>query len=1341
MLLAILLVGAVNGIFGQSERVIYSTGFESSESFTAGTTYNNTTIKNDGPVGLKWGTYYGTASTTEPITGSMSMQMRYYTTAPSNHAYTVMNFDLSNVTKVTFKALNTSGNNLQLSYSTDGGTSYTGTDTFTLATSAAEYTYTISATGEYENLRLKFQLVPGTTDKSRVTIDDINIYGISLPLATPPTFTPSSGNYYSSQTVEISSTTPGATIYYTTDGSDPDATKTEYTSAISISSTTTLKAITYATGYEPSMITSATYTFPTNVATIADLRTNTTGFYRLTGEAVLTYQTANRNAKYIQDATGGILIDDNAGNITSTYNIGDGITGIIGTLNLNNGMLQFVPVTNPGAATSTGNTLTPATATLSTLGDFIGQLVKVTNVTIAVTGNFAVSTNYSLSDGTNSAVLRTQYTDLPYIGTEIPSLPQDITGVVQMYNTTPQLIPRSVDDFSNTPISTPFVSIAEAEVPALSAVTDAADTETITVNGLNLTEAISIGISGTDASLFSASPTTLSPTDGTVTDQTVTITYSPTAAGSHTATLTVSSDGATSVTRTLSGSATWAPLDAPVATAASDVTLNGMTANWNAVSGATEYEVSVYTKTPTALPTDLFISEYVEGSSYNKAIEIFNGTGSAVDLSAYSLKKQVNGAGDYGSELVLSGTIANNDVYVIAYVSSSNSSSPEILAVTDKQTNSSAINYNGNDAVALFKNGVQIDEVGVFNQVASWGTDLTLIRKETVNAPKALYDALDWTSHAMDYIVNLGSHTMITSIASPITGSPFTVTGATSKVITGLNPDTEYFYTVVAKNTNVTSEASTEISARTSLITFTGPGDWTMPFLWNSGTVPTSTDNVVINGAVTISSDVAVGSVTNEMMIGTITVNPGKSLTINGDLTNNNTLFILADTVNGSGTIITKGTVGGTSGSNNVQLYLTGSADNSARQWWYVSSPVATALSGTFDPEGTNNIGYFDENLTVPAYVQITSNTASLEVGKGYLLQNKASSTYTFSGGALNSGDITLNLTRTGTTAGQRGFNLVGNPYPSYLNWKAAYEAASTSNIRSTIWYRTSTGSGNGMQFLTYNAATDAGLGGVSNIVPPMQGFWMKVDADGANGSITFTNDHRSHATSSNPMKAPAVDVKQKLRLKVNNGAVSDEMLLIGMSSATDGFEKYDSEKLANNSSDIPELFSFIGQQEIAINTVASLENRQFILGFRPGKESVFTITASEIANLDQQKVILKDHALNTETELTAGSSYEFSSDATATNDRFSIEFRAPGMTTSVDTPEMQAEVFVNADNHIVVQAAGLTTNDRIIVYNLAGQQLISQSADGQVTVIDRALNAGAYIVKVNSRVQKVVVN
>src|SRR5215212_7805367 len=97
-----------------------------------------------------------------------------------------------------------------------------------------------------------------------------------------------------------------------------------------------------------------------------------------------------------------------------------------------------------------------------------------------------------------------------------------------------------------------------------------------------------------------------------------------------------------------------------------------------------------------ATTTDLFISEYVEGSSNNKAVEIYNGTGSAIDLTAgdYKLAIYFNGA-TAPTRIPLTGAIEPGEVFVFA----ASTAGPAILAVAD-QTYGSGL-FNGDDAVAL----------------------------------------------------------------------------------------------------------------------------------------------------------------------------------------------------------------------------------------------------------------------------------------------------------------------------------------------------------------------------------------------------------------------------------------------------------------------------------------------------------------------------------------------------------------------------------------------------------------------------------------------------------------
>jgi len=258
------------------------------------------------------------------------------------------------------------------------------------------------------------------------------------PLTATPVMAPSGGIYTSTQSVTITCETVASTIYYTTDGSEPDDTSSEYTTALEISSNTTLKAIAYASGFDPSNIAAEEYIFASSVSTITELRNGTIGeAYQLTGEAILTFQQSYRNQKYIQDSGAAILIDDNDENITTVYNRYDGITGIIGTLGEYGGMLQFIPTEDSGVATSTGNVLIPAVITFADLTTsesfeaYEAQLVTIEDVTFTpIETDFANGTVYEISDITGIYSFRTTFYSVDYIGELIPTAVFDLTGIL-----------------------------------------------------------------------------------------------------------------------------------------------------------------------------------------------------------------------------------------------------------------------------------------------------------------------------------------------------------------------------------------------------------------------------------------------------------------------------------------------------------------------------------------------------------------------------------------------------------------------------------------------------------------------------------------------------------------------------------------------------------------------------------------------------------------------------------------------------------------------------------------------------------------------------------------------
>lgn len=152
---------------------------------------------------------------------------------------------------------------------------------------------------------------------------------------------------------------------------------------------------------------------------------------------------------------------------------------------------------------------------------------------------------------------------------------------------------------------------------------------------------------------------------------------------------------------------------------------------------------------------DLFISEYIEGSSHNKALEIANFTGDAVNLDLYSLKKQTNGAGAWGSEYMLGGSLAHGEVFVIANAAAG----ATILSHADVQTGGGIVTFNGNDALGLFKNGTLLDILGTFDGgTNNYAKDQTLVRKSSIRGPRGVYQPTEWDSYAVNTFSDLGSH-------------------------------------------------------------------------------------------------------------------------------------------------------------------------------------------------------------------------------------------------------------------------------------------------------------------------------------------------------------------------------------------------------------------------------------------------------------------------------------------------------------------------------------------------------------------------------------------------------
>jgi uncharacterized protein len=164
---------------------------------------------------------------------------------------------------------------------------------------------------------------------------------------------------------------------------------------------------------------------------------------------------------------------------------------------------------------------------------------------------------------------------------------------------------------------------------------------------------------------------------------------------------------------------------------------------------------------------ELFFSEYIEGSSNNKALELYNPKVSAADLGEYALKLYSNGAVSATATFALSGTLAPGATLVICNAGIAAAALPSC-----NTTNSSVVNFNGDDAITLERNGTVVDAFGQvgFDPGTAWTSgavstvNLTLRRKAAVTrgsvppaAPAAWDVAAEWEAFAIDSFEGLGA--------------------------------------------------------------------------------------------------------------------------------------------------------------------------------------------------------------------------------------------------------------------------------------------------------------------------------------------------------------------------------------------------------------------------------------------------------------------------------------------------------------------------------------------------------------------------------------------------------
>jgi hypothetical protein len=273
---------------------------------------------------------------------------------------------------------------------------------------------------------------------------------------------------------------------------------------------------------------------------------------------------------------------------------------------------------------------------------------------------------------------------------------------------------------------------------------------------------------------------------------------------------------------------------------------------------------------------DLFFSEYIEGTSNNKALEIYNPTDAAIDLGKYKINRYNNGGLTVSGSFTLpSGfLLAAGDVYVIA---NADADSIAVLPVAD--TTSSITFYNGDDAIELIDTttNIALDIIGVIGQdlgdswpVGSGSTiNFTLVRKASVNEGTTNWAASSttWDVYPVDSFTFLGAHTMTPCEPEICESVTITVTGEVTN-------ETELGDNDGAINASVSGGTGTYTyswnnGATTEDISGLAPGNYTLTATDGNGCIGRATFTVAAGtdpcAAVTIA---VTGVVTNETELG-----------------------------------------------------------------------------------------------------------------------------------------------------------------------------------------------------------------------------------------------------------------------------------------------------------------------------------------------------------------------------------------------------------------------------------------------------------------------------------------
>lgn len=864
-----------------------------------------------------------------------------------------------------------------------------------------------------------------------------------------------------------------------------------------------------------------------------------------------------------------------------------------------------------------------------------------------------------------------------------------------------------------------------------------------------------------------SSTLTLPYTSKTLAETTVHVKLSPTAGCTdYNGNIAISGGGATTVNVTATGKGV---IPAPTATAATDVVTNGFIANWNAVTGATGYELEVGTN---PLISKINISENFAGFTTD------NGT---TDRSA-ALDSYLSTIGWTGSSIFemngyaklgtgsLKGSITTPALDLSGFGGLAKVSIDLGLYGTDA---------NKTVQVMFASDGTTFTQIGSPVTLSGTMTTYTFSITGGTNNSKIRVQAVG-TSNNRFYLDNFA----VTQDSRIVGYNPISVSG-TSQAVNGLTVDTQYYYRVRAKINSCYSSYSLIIPVKT-----------TYSVIWNNAWTNTSGPDATLDAIIRTPFNVgdagqnefSVKNLTIEST-GSLDIKAGKGITVTGDITAPDNKIIIESDGSLVQTKITNGN------SANKAIVKRGVSMKTS-DYTYWSSPVkdqpllntsnvnANNSAGGFS-EGTPNNRIFEYNEPNDTFKATLNGTFTN--AKGYAIRGKSSyGTSLYSdelsfNGNLNNGDITIGVQKSKNTiisgiTYEHGYNLIGNPYPSNIDFYKFYnldkgDGTKNSNvIFGKVWFWTNVPGApttqGGSSYTPNNYATLTLAGGVNatdvysatgsptpnQYIKVAQGFIVQMRATPPTGSTPVTgtvkfdnsirtNDNTGHFYNDN--KNSASDEINRYWLKmISPYNISNTILIAHMDGATNQYDAdYDAELLSVGDDSF---YSKINTQKLHIQARSNpISDGDFVtLGTKYSINGTYKISlgSREGIFVSDQKIYLRDKLTGTYTDLTS-QDYTFSTSKGTDENRFEIVYKNKEVLGTNNLSKSDFIVYRDGNYFVIKSSANL---GKIELYDVSGKLIQSKySSEKSIRIDVSTLSSGVYIIKAensgNVRTKKII--